>query len=809
MGDAMDVDVAKKPMKRKRVELTMSTEERDARIVALREELDGLIKYYNEGLSGNQLIKMDSVRGSGSSNSMIACLLEESSLPLSKLVDSIFETLKEKDGSLTLASVKSSVILIGQRSFYGIQNPNADVLEDESPSCLWCWETRDVKSLPKSIRGEVKIRRTCRKKINERITAVSAVITELMKPESTLNSAHKVMKASERLSKVLSEAEIRLLVEKMEQKNGADVAEKEVKREEKLAVKQLEKNKREVEKEKLRMERELLKEKLQSEKELKRLQDEAEKEEKRRENEMKKQLKKQQEETEKEQRRREKEEAEQKKQHALRKQASILERFLKKSKNSSPLQADQSTTKASVTDVSPEPRAHEPESVIRSMDAALSSNDHFDGKDLWKVHLHSWHKLGHCSSRKRHWGIRRVPKTVVVKELKLTSKELPCEEDPVVKDDDDDGWTESKIDCRSSNVSNHKLSRRKQLLQFDKSHRPAFYGYWPKKSEVVRARCPLVKDPELDYEIDSDEEWEEEEPGESLSDCDKEEEDETMEENISKADDEDESEDGFFVPDGYLSENEGVEVERMDHSELTEDAKSSPSSQIETEELSILFRQVKHLNTVTEHALRKNKPLVIINLTHEKSKSILSENRPATSESEQMCLQALSIRAFPVGPSIEIVTGNDTQEEVQDDCPSSSKSSVVPAASGTTAIVDSDLPEIVSVIQSCPHGINKVVKSLQLKFPNTPKSQLGSKVREISDFADNRWQVKKDILDKLGLSPSPEKSARRTKSIAAFFSKRCLPPTGKTTNPNQVSPQSVEKASPAVEMQNNNTYNNQ
>lgn len=28
-------------------------------------------------------------------------------------------------------------------------------------------------------------------------------------------------------------------------------------------------------------------------------------------------------------------------------------------------------------------------------------------------------------------------------------------------------------------------------------------------SEIVRARCPLVKDPEIDYEIDSDEEWEE------------------------------------------------------------------------------------------------------------------------------------------------------------------------------------------------------------------------------------------------------------------------------------------------------------
>ena len=46
-----------------------------------------------------------------------------------------------------------------------------------------------------------------------------------------------------------------------------------------------------------------------------------------------------------------------------------------------------------------------------------------------------------------------------------------------------------------------------------------------------------------------------EEPGESLSDCEKDEEDESMEEQ-QKVDDEDESEDGFFVPDGYLSESE-------------------------------------------------------------------------------------------------------------------------------------------------------------------------------------------------------------------------------------------------------------
>lgn len=118
------------------------------------------------------------------------------------------------------------------------------------------------------------------------------------------------------------------------------------------------------------------------------MQDEAEKEEKRRENEMKRQLKKQQEEAEKEVRRREKEEAEQKKQLALQKQASILERFLKKSKSSSPLQVDQSTIKSTIADISPGQRVHVPESVLQSMDNALSLKYEFDVKELWRLAIY-------------------------------------------------------------------------------------------------------------------------------------------------------------------------------------------------------------------------------------------------------------------------------------------------------------------------------------------------------------------------------------------------------------------------------------
>ncbi|KAG8044582.1 hypothetical protein GUJ93_ZPchr0069g33264 [Zizania palustris] len=97
-----------------------------------------------------------------------------------------------------------------------------------------------------------------------------------------------------------------------------------------------------------------------------------------------------------------------------------------------------------------------------------------------------------------------------------------------------------------------------------------------------------------------------------------------------------------------------------------------------------------------------------------------------------------------------------------------------PAAA--SAIQDMDLAEIVKVIQSCRDGINKLVESLQQKFPSVSKSHLKSKVREISEFVDNRWQVKKEILSKLGLKPSPGPvNPKKVKSITSYFSKRCLP----------------------------------
>lgn len=125
------------------------------------------------------------------------------------------------------------------------------------------------------------------------------------------------------------------------------------------------------------------------EKELKRLQSEAEKEEKRFEKEeskLKKQMMREQEETEKDRRRKEKEEAEVKRQLTLQKQASMMERFLKRSKTNSSSQNSRSVDEQA-SDFAPSKCEKMPESVTLSMDSVLTQNDDFNADDLWKLVL--------------------------------------------------------------------------------------------------------------------------------------------------------------------------------------------------------------------------------------------------------------------------------------------------------------------------------------------------------------------------------------------------------------------------------------
>lgn len=106
----------------------------------------------------------------------------------------------------------------------------------------------------------------------------------------------------------------------------------------------------------------------------------------------------------------------------------------------------------------------------------------------------------------------------------------------------------------SGNIINQNIvveKQRAKLLQFSENQRPPYWGTWRKRSRYVNPRKPFTKDTEwFNYEVDSDEEWEEEEPGESLRGSDDEKDEENPDENEYDVDNE------FMVPHGYLSDEE-------------------------------------------------------------------------------------------------------------------------------------------------------------------------------------------------------------------------------------------------------------
>ncbi|XLR00408.1 chromatin assembly factor 1 subunit FAS1 isoform X2 [Arachis ipaensis] len=449
-------------------------------------------------------------------------------------------------------------------------------------------------------------------------------------------------------------------------------------------------------------------------------------------------------ETERQRRRREKEESKEKEKLSLQKQADIMYKFLNRTKTSD--RNDQHFNTKIETPF---------DSATLSMDATLHSGPEFSSEDIRKAQISMWRDLSKSvrSKRSQRWGIRLKPKFELYKELKLRPTVRVAHYGDLILEEHAE---RSLLDVK---MNQHG----KQLFQFDHSPRPAFYGIWDKKSQVVGPRHPFRKDSILDYDVDSDEEWKEVDPGESLSGYDQDEEEcSTSDYEICG---------GYFVPDGYLSEDEGAHVDKMETNVDIDGAENLPKGKddVERDEFCALLQQQKNLNNLIKIALGKNKPLIITNFMHE----MRSGQDNGTIKSEQIWLQYLS---FHVISAIDISV-NHFQDEDQK---RSSGGSVAPVCDDD-AIPESNLPLIVAAIQTYPRSLSKVLKSLKRRFPSASKHLLKDKVCEISNYVDNCLQVKKEVLVKLGLDQGCSKSESRSRTVHS--SRSCFPSTSDILKP--------------------------
>ncbi|XP_043259612.1 chromatin assembly factor 1 subunit A-like [Colletes gigas] len=158
-----------------------------------------------------------------------------------------------------------------------------------------------------------------------------------------------------------------------------------------------------------------------------------------------------------------------------------------------------------------------------------------------------------------------------------STKTWPFEakDDVVILDEETDGI--SNIVKQSIDIE----KQRTKLLQFSENRRPPYRGTWRKQSRSINPRKPFSKDTKwFNYDVDSDEEWDEEEPGESLHGSDDERNEENPDDNEYDVDNE------FMVPHGYLSDEElrADDEEKIDMSPETQKFKlKALGEQFETE----------------------------------------------------------------------------------------------------------------------------------------------------------------------------------------------------------------------------------
>ena len=177
---------------------------------------------------------------------------------------------------------------------------------------------------------------------------------------------------------------------------------------------------------------------------------------------------------------------------------------------------------------------------------------------------------------------------------------------------DDDIESDRKVMSKTSNgICEGKANQmfcktRAKLLQFHENERPAYWGTWSKKSNVVGPRRPFAKDCHfLEYDYDSDDDWEEEEEGESLSD---EEKDKEEEQDMKE---EEEDDDGFFVGHGVLDKEEAhlIDSEEEDNNsaELVKQERASAEKDNNQLEEDLEVQKMKMRAEQFEEAYKKQK----------------------------------------------------------------------------------------------------------------------------------------------------------------------------------------------------------
>lgn len=326
-----------------------------------------------------------------------------------------------------------------------------------------------------------------------------------------------------------------------------------------------------------------------------------------------------------------------------------------------------------------------------------------------------------------------------------------------------------------------------KLLQFFENHRPAYYGTWRKSTRKINGRKPFSKDDEVfDYDFDSEAEWVADEDGEECRSDD--EDDEDITENMSEPGEDD----GWLVPHGYLSDDEGVE-----------------------EDIDIEHKNLEKKNYPKPTKIIPLIPVILGPVFTENSYDEVPSGFPVFAQ-----FTAQSFENVPIDP-FKTYSNEEINPNSTDDIEKKSTKIVFP---------ENYLNIFVEKIQYSLKGVTKIVdeaKEME-EFKDIPRIQIENKLKEIAVKEKPKggtklcWCVKNEIYEKLNMKkpdipsymkiPSPKANkVSPKKSGNSILSLTKSPTPNKNSNTStkeprlKFLPRKRKATSPPIEKNKNNT----
>jgi chromatin assembly factor 1 subunit A len=440
------------------------------------------------------------------------------------------EQLQKAFPKLSLDCVTEKIKVLATRESYVVSLPGqltqtkTNVFEDNDITRMWRWEVIILELLPDTVTLQIKKARVARRKLRHHAKAIGKLLASLNVADKLFSDASstkekcdafvtRISNEQEKILKFERETEKTRLLEDAKKKNGESImVEKNFTQNEKVVENHVVKGSQLDQK---RKEKEILDaERLKKKEEMAHLKDEM-------------RLKKQNEREEKEAK------AKLEKEQAITKNKTRLLSFFSSGLAETPstTHLKENSTSLKATSLLTEKERSNFWSLINS------SDDDFRTKPLFA-------SLSKSAIQSR------------------TRRTLTVSVDVYVTVMPDDPFSaQPYADLQSIQVPN-----KYKFLSFEEDHRPAYHGTWSKESSIVTGPTPFGKDTQfLDYDIDSEEEWEEgdDEIGEDLeaNDNDDEEENVDPDEGDTRA---------YNFHDGWLADDDDVIYE---DGEADEDAK--------------------------------------------------------------------------------------------------------------------------------------------------------------------------------------------------------------------------------------------